>query len=293
MPMSFSPKHCPNPSCKFHSELDGSFIRKGFFKLKRLNRTIRRFQCVRCRRCFSSRTFKADYRHKKPDLNERLDDLLCEGVSLRAASRVLRLTYRNTYLKYLWLKKQANLKKEARQFKAKVLQFDEMETIHHTKCKPLCIALIVNENYVILGAKVSEMPCHGKLSAFSRKKYGPRRDDRDKAMGELFMEVSQKLKEKPEKILSDAKPSYRKHVERYFPGIPYETYSRAEKERARDRIHEVQQKRQFDPIFALNQRCAKLRSDIKRLVRRSWCTTKKPENLQGHLDLYIARQFRT
>ncbi|MBK7963583.1 MAG: hypothetical protein IPK04_21735 [Bdellovibrionales bacterium] len=76
-----------------------------------------------------------------------------------------------------------------------------------------------------------------------------------------------------------------------FPHSIYEVHNRADKERHRDRLHEKLHKKRFDPLFAVNQRCAKLRSDIRRLTRRSWCTTKKPENLQGQLDLYIVNQF--
>src|SRR5687768_9715974 len=116
--MSFSPKSCPYSNCELHTKPGGRFKKKGFFKLKRLNKTIRRFECTSCKKSFSSRTFKADYRHKKPDLNDQLEELLCDGFSLRACSRFLKLTYRNTYRKALWLKAQARLKKSKLRFKA-------------------------------------------------------------------------------------------------------------------------------------------------------------------------------
>ena len=106
-----------------------------------------------------------------------------------------------------------------------------------------------------------------------------------------FIELKKRLLTEPEEIKSDAKPSYGKFAEIYFTGKPHFCYSRVNKDRHRDRLHEKFVKKVFDPLFALNQRCAKLRSDIKRLTRRSWCTTKKVENLQGHLDLYLVNQF--
>lgn len=289
--MSFAPKLCPHIDCPFNKNPGGDFRKKGFFHIRRSNNKIRRFFCKHCRRSFSSRSFKPDYRHKKPDLNAPLRKLLCSGVSLRAASKILGLTYKNTYLKFLWLSSQAQLAKAQLTFNAKSLYFDEMETIHHTKCKPLSIGLIVNDEYLILDAQVAEMPAKGRLAAFSVQKYGIRKDCREAMLQTLFKETHSKLRVSPLEIFSDAKSSYRKFVQEFFPSSKYETYSRVNADRHRDRLHEKSQKKRFDPLFPVNQRCAKLRSDIKRLVRRSWCTTKKPENLQRHLDLYIVNQL--
>ena len=187
--------------------------------------------------------------------------------------------------------KEAALKKKQLKLTAKEIQFDEMETIHHTKCKPLSVAIMVNEKYQVLSLEVAEMPAKGRLAEISRKKYGYRKDERELTMQKSFENLKSSLVAEPVKLLSDAKPSYRKFVQKYFPGQVYETHNRAEKERHRSRLHEKYQKKRFDPLFSLNQRCAVLRSQIKRLTRRSWCTTKKVENLQGHLDLFLVSQF--
>jgi hypothetical protein len=42
-----------------------------------------------------------------------------------------------------------------------------------------------------------------------------------------------------------------------------------------------------DPLFAINHTLAMLRANINRLIRRTWCTTKKPERLIDHLWIYI------
>lgn len=201
------------------------------------------------------------------------------------------MTYYNTYKKFQWLIKLAQVEKEKLKFSSDQLQFDEMETILHTKCKPLSIAIMVNEKYQILSLKVAQMPAKGKLAEISRFKYGELPDEREQIMKESFIELKKKLLTDPVKVLSDAKPSYRKYVSEFFPKVKYEVHSRSDKDRHRDRLHEKLQKTQFDPLFQLNQRCALLRSQIKRLTRRSWCTTKKLENLQGHLDLFLVSQF--
>ena len=43
---------------------------------------------------------------------------------------------------------------------------------------------------------------------------------------------------------------------------------------------------QFDPIFSLNHTCAMLRANICRLIRKTWCTTKKRERLVDHIAIY-------
>ena len=44
----------------------------------------------------------------------------------------------------------------------------------------------------------------------------------------------------------------------------------------------------FDPLFSINHTLAMLRANINRLVRRTWCTTKRPEALEHHLWIYLA-----
>ena len=203
------------------------------------------------------------------------------------------MTYKNTFEKFLWLGKQAKEYKDKLKLEATLTIFiDEMETIEHTKCKPVSILMIVNAKMEILEAKAAIMPAKGRLANFSVKKYGKRIDDRNFVLRETLEDIKNKLPSPPIFILSDAKPSYATCIREYFPEARHDVHCRAQKEkdRHRDRLHEFEGKRRYDPMFKLNQRCAKLRSDIKRLVRRSWCTTKKIENLQLHLDLYIQQQ---
>jgi hypothetical protein len=225
------------------------------------------------------------------DLNYQLAQLLVEGNSIRSCSRLLGLTYKNTYQKFLWLRKLIDSSTPILQYESKKIQFDELETIHHTKCKPLSIALVVNEHHQLLAAQVAEMPAKGKLAEFSRKKYGVRKDERPEKLKVALKLALQRCSARPDKIESDAKPGYERSVKEVFgEKTNYEQHITAEKLKKQDRLHENKHKKRFDPLFAINHQCAKLRSQIRRLTRRSWCTTQKPENLQLHLDLYIFMQ---
>jgi len=284
--MSYSPTRCPDLNCSGRV-----FIKKGFHVVLRLNQKFRKFQCKSCDRYFSSRTFKADYRHKKMDLNPIFARLLSEGNSLRGISRILGLTYFNTYKKFLWFKGLVDEHQKSLRFSAEEIQFDELETIHHTKCKPINIILVLNEKYQLISAKVAEMPAKGRLAEFSRKKYGPRKNEQKEKLNKAFSEVQIRLTNSPLRVKSDAHPVYRKIVEKHFPDSKYQQFIRKKKkDKMRERMHEKLFKKQFDPIFAINHKCAVLRDRIKRLVRRNWCTTKKVENLQLHLDIFISMQ---
>lgn len=256
--------------------------------MRHLNRKYRIFQCKNCKRYFTSRTFRLDYRHKRSDLNRKVALLLVEGVSLRGISRVEGLTYKNTYKKFLWLRKVVEQKKPTLLLTAKELFFDESETIEHTKCKPLNIAMVVNEKYKILSMKVAVMPSKGRLAAISRKKYGWRANEREQKIQEAFADVKNHLRALPALIKSDMHPAYKRLVQQSFPGIPYSQYlGKEKKKKHQERLHESIRKRVYDPLWAVNHGGAMIRDRIKRLCRRNWCTTKKVENLQLQLDLYV------
>ena len=73
------------------------------------------------------------------------------------------------------------------------IQFDELQTIEHTKCKPLSVAVvIVPDTRKILGFEVASMPATGHLAATSRKKYGLRPDHRRKHLRRLFKQIESK-----------------------------------------------------------------------------------------------------
>src|SRR5690606_33736036 len=91
-------------------------------------------------------------------------------------------------------------------------------TFEHTKCKPLSIAVaVIPGSRVILGAIPSEMPAKGPLAEISRKKYGPRRDDRRAAFQELLRTISPSLTEDVW-LASDKKTTYPGWIREVLPG---------------------------------------------------------------------------
>jgi IS1 family transposase len=162
------------------------------------------------------------------------------------------------------------------------IQFDDMETFEHTKCKPVSIFLAVeNPTRRILNYSVARMPAKGLLARKSLKKYGIRKDERSAARKKSFLELT-KIVDQYAEIKSDENPHYPNDVKRHFPNAKYKTY----KGRASSIVGQGELKKTgFDPLFSLNHTAATLRARASRLIRRTWCTTKKPEMLDLHLAL--------
>jgi hypothetical protein len=129
------------------------------------------------------------------------------------------------------------------------------------------------------------MPAKGRLAAISRKKYGVRPDERKKARRELFHELKSLVAPKVH-IKSDQNPHYIKDVIQFFPDCLHQTFKG---QKAAEIGQGELKKTKFDPLFSINHTLAKLRADSNRLIRKTWCTTKKEMCLKLHIHLVMLR----
>jgi transposase-like protein len=280
-------RSCPN--CKLNSNskhLGPKIVGYGSYYRRSDSKRVRRFLCLHCRKSFSCSTKSKCRGQKKRWANEWVRRLLCSGVSQRRIAKILCINRITVVRKLLYLQAHAELKLEQMNSKLsrlKQIEFDDMETFEHTKCKPLSITLAVESHTRrILGLEVCQMPAKGKLAHISRKKYGRRSDHRPKARAQLFSRL-QAIVHPQATIKSDENPHYRTDVKRFFSECVHEVHKG---QRGCVAGQGELKKVGFDPLFSLNHTCAKLRADINRLVRRTWCTTKKPERLRAHLAVY-------
>jgi transposase-like protein len=261
-------------------------IRYGYYYRTSDSRLIQRFRCLGCKKCFSKSTVEPCFRQLKRQKNEPLRRLFSSGVSLRRAARLLHITRSTVVRKLKFLGDDARFLLEAHNLekpKAEVVEFDDMETFEHTKCKPLSITLAVeSKTRRILGIEVSQMPAKGRLAKKSFKKYGPRRDFRSQGRAKLFERIRPLISEDA-LIKSDSNPHYPNDVKKWFPLATHEMHLG---QRGSVTGQGELKKIRFDPLFSLNHTCAKLRDDIKRLARKTWCTTKDPRRLADHLAIY-------
>jgi hypothetical protein len=166
--------------------------------------------------------------------------------------------------------------------KVRALEFDDLETFEHTKCKPLSVTLAVQHGTRrILGVEVSQMPARGLLVE-KAKKYGPRLDERFLGRERLFCSIKDFV-DPQALIASDQNPHYGPDVKRHFPEARHITY----KGRRGTNLGGGELKEGgFDPLFSLNHTCASLRMNITRLLRKTWYTTKRADRLRAHILLY-------
>jgi transposase-like protein len=269
-------------------------VRYGSFRRADGSKLIPRYRCTSCRRTFSSATFSLKFKQKKRTLNHWVDLLLNSDVSQRRIALLLKLNLKTVERKFLFLSVQAKRERLAELERLvaeqdpssliKALQFDEMESSERSKCLPLSIPLaVLPGSRKILSFRVCEMPANGPLAQISRQKYGPRRDLRAQAASSLFQEIAPLLHPEVE-ILTDQNPKYPHWLKPHFPKMKHV----AVKGRRGCVVGQGELKKiGFDPLFSLNHTCAMLRANINRLGRRTWCTTKRADRLEAHIELYI------
>ena len=271
-----------------------SLVKKaGHFRRSSDSRKIQRFRCKKCQKNFSGATFHCCFRQKKRQLNDRLRKLLCSGVSQRRAAKLLNLSRQTIERKFLFLGSLAVKELETINLnfpKSEIVEFDDLETFEHSKCKPLSVTLAVESpSRRILGFEVSRMPAKGKLSKISLKKYGRRYDKRSEARQRLFLKLKALVHETAV-FKSDQNPHYPLQLKVIFPRSTHET---CKGQRGSIVGQGELKKIRFDPIFCLNHTCAMLRANMNRLFRRTWCTTKLPERLNLHLAMYAVFHNKT
>ena len=278
------PLYCPH--CQNLGKTSSGFVRFGLFFRSSDCQRIQRFRCRTCKATCSNATFHAWFRQKKRNKNHSLWVHFSSTGSIRRAARSLHLNRKTVARKLICLGfhseallLEANLKKP----KCSIVEFDDLETFEHTKYKPLSVTLAVEfGTRRILGAEVSSMPAKGLLAEKSRKKYGYRRDGRKKAREKLFSQI-QSLVTEDAIFKSDEQPHYPYTVKKIFPNAKHIAYK---SRRAASNGQGELKRGGFDPLFSLNHTCAMLRANINRLIRKTWCTTKRAECLRAHLMIY-------
>jgi len=165
------------------------------------------------------------------------------------------------------------------------MQFDDLITSEHTKMKPLAITVAVNsKNREILGMRVSKIPAFGLLAKKSRKKYGYRKSNHMNEAHALFKNIKDSISSTA-LIESDEHKRYPELVKKHFPKAHHRQFKG---DKGAITGQGELKKRKYDPLFTMNHTCAMLRANVNRLIRKTWCTTKKVEMLQNHLDIFMS-----
>ena len=284
--------YCPDPQCSagsFYGPKPELIIRKGYFFRSSDAKKIRRFQCKACQRCFSHASRNSCLYQKKRRINSKLNELLCSGVSIRRSAIILKVSRSTVVRRMRFLAKEARKEhllwsQEYYESPLNEIQFDDLETSEHSKCKPLSVALAVDPSgRKILSFKVSQMPAKGLLSKKALKKYGYRKDLRGEGWDEMMRELKH-YTHKNTIFISDENPHYPRFIKKHHPdAIHIQTKGGRGCITGQGELKKLH----FDPLFSLNHTCAMLRANLNRLFRKTWCTTKNRQGLVDHLSLFV------
>lgn len=262
---------CPKCFCEDYSK-------KGWLKNKKENKKIRQYQCKSCKARFSVNSIKDTKWQKKPDLNEKIMVLYCEGNTLRGIARILQVGYHTVVRKWRFMAGKVRVKHlttlEFGEIVTKYIQFDEMETFEHTRKKPLGIEVSIRpKNGQILSAKVCRIPIKALTIAKSEAVKYNKKTDRKEAFYKMIAETKQCLDEGYSVLSCDGNRESIRMAKIMCPKSLIETHVN-----------------DYAGMWRLNHTFAKLRHHLSRLKRKTWATTKAKEFLQMHLDLFIAYQ---
>ena len=177
------------PLCEKSKKIikNGSYIRDSDKK------KCQRYKCKSCGKTFSETHFGIEFRLRKRFLNQTIFRCLCSGVSQRRLALILGVKRELIARRLVRFGKCARHNLQFyRKNRDKVtrLNFDELETFEHTKCKPVTAAIAVEDKTrKILALAVGKIPAKGLLAKLARKKYGPRPCERRNCLSTLFKDL--------------------------------------------------------------------------------------------------------
>ena len=272
--------HCP--FCKS----DKKVVKKGRYKRQQDRKIVQRYYCKSCGKGFSSQTNAIDYRHRKSHINQMVFNGLSKGLSQRACAYIIGVKPQTIARRVTRFGKvcQKNLDiYRSQRSNIENLFFDELETMEHSKCKPLTVPIAVEkDSRKVLFVDVGSIAAKGHLAEISRKRYGQRKCERRTLLTKLLSSLKASCKPKV-KILTDMSHHYPKLIENLLPEALHATT----KGRRGCVVGQGELKKGgFDPLFSLNHTYAMFRDNLKTLSRRTWCTCKKVERLRDLLHIY-------
>lgn len=146
---------------------------------------------------------------------------------MRETARIWRLNRKTITRKMLHMGERAQVQLERlnrKRPKSTMIEFDDLETFEHSKCKPVAVSLAVEYNSRwIIGFQVAQMPAKGLLVAKSLKRYGKRKDERPLARAKLFKRIQKHIR--PDVIIkTDENPHYLIDIKRFFPEARHRLY---------------------------------------------------------------------
>ena len=292
--MTFQPAFCPcqKPACDPSQGFQ--YQRRGTYRRSCDGRTVQRFQCKKCKRTFSTQTFRVDRNLRRPSI----DILIFLGFVSKESQRQMTRKYHCG--RGAVARRMKRYGEHCRAFHERALRsretslrwegrflLDELETYEtDRRLKPVTVPLLAHlPSRCILHAAVGTLPARKPLPPKKQKQLeqmeappaGKRRSESHAKVSECFSILSEITKnEKLVHVGTDEKATYRTILKKTIG-----------KRLVHQRTHSKEPRTIKNPLFLVNHTFAMLRDGLGRLVRRNWGATKEREKLEWHLWLYI------
>ena len=139
---------------------------------------------------------------------------------------------------------------------------------------------------MILHVDVCVMSAQYPLKEIANAKYGPRPDDRPFAVERALQRIKSMIA-KGGQITTDRATRYFEPIARILPDVGLIAFrSRKARIGGQGELKKIG----FDPLFAVNHTAAMFRDGVARLIRKTWCNSKRMDMLRWHMLLY-AKHF--
>lgn len=245
--------------------------------------SIQRYRCKSCFKCHSSATHVATYRQKRRRLNPLIEWDVASSTAQRRIAKKLRCTRKTVARKVAFLAQEAR-KKHQRWLQTHApfehVQWDELITFEHTRLKPVSVVVMsCMRTRCVIGFGVAQIPASGLIAKRAKEKYG-HRPNKSAAMRKRVLADVAEYVSPTATIITDEHPRYANEIAKAFPDS---THIQHKSVRGSLTGQGEMKRTGFDPLFNINHTLAMFRDNLKRLARRTWCTTKMLSGLEDEL----------
>lgn len=284
--MSFQPPRCPNLACPKHRKPEGwRIVKWGYYTTRCRGRREQRYRCRACKATFCEQTFRHDYCDRRPEVNERLFELLTSGVGLRQAAFLLRIDQRAAQFKMRKMSRtcrhlHANL--STRLPPAMTYVLDEEESYEQASIRPLTVPLLTErKSYFVVASAVGSIRRMAPTGTARRRrqdreeqKHGKRPDQSHRCVKQVMLALKRRTTGSIV-LRSDRKSSYSTLAREIFgTDVTHETTAGTDARTT------------HNPLFSINLLIAMSRDNCGRLRRRSWLVSKLARWLRGQLSIF-------
>lgn len=262
-------------------------VKHGCFHRHDDAQTIQRYRCKTCGKCHSSATHTPTYRQKRRRLNRLIEVDIASSTAQRRIAIKHGCDRKTVARKIVFLASQARAKVKlwlSEQPPYESVTWDELITFEHSRLKPLSVAVMsCKRTRCILAYGIAQIPASGQIAVRSVEKYGKRANKSASMRKRVLSKVAPHIA--PTATLSsDEHPRYKAEIKKILPDSIHIQY----RSKRGSLTGQGELKRTgYDPLFNINHTLAMMRDNIKRLTRRTWCTTKKVSALDDVIAIYV------